>query len=113
MYGDGVIEMSPRVYNIFKNNLIELNTNNPELIKRGAVGMYDTFECFQSNGIYRDNSHDWCIVRSKNAIAFAGQINEVEAGRHPDYFADYIRGLDTYGMKIIAQKELEVVKIPV
>ena len=35
----GVIEITPAVYNIFKNNLIELSTNNPELIRKGVVGM--------------------------------------------------------------------------
>lgn len=113
MYGDGAIEITPAVHNVFKNNLIELNTNNPELIKTGAVGKYDTFDVSMSNGIYKDTTHAYCIVRSRNAIAFVGQINEVEAGRHQDYFADYIRGLDTFGAKIIAQKELVVVKIPV
>lgn len=113
MYGNGVIEMTPAVHNIFKNNLIELNTNNPDLIHTGSVGKYDTFDASMSNGIFKDETHAYCIVRSKNAIAFAGQINEVEAGRHQDYFADYIRGLDTFGAKIIAQKELVVVKIPV
>lgn len=110
--GGGVIELSPAVYMAFKNNLVELNTNNPELIKRGQVGMYDTYEVYMSNGVYKDDTHIHCIVRSKNAIAFAGQINDVEAGRHQDYFADYIRGLDTHGIKIIKQKELVDLKIP-
>ena len=52
------------------------------------------------------------MIRTKNAIAFAGQINEVEAMRLEGAFADGIRGLDTYGMDIIAQDELQVVKIP-
>lgn len=108
----GVIEIDPYTYNIFKNNLIELSTNNPELIRKGVVGMYDNFEVIMSNAIYKDDSHRWCIIRSKEAIAFVGQINEVESLRLQDSFSDGIRGLDTYGMEIIAQDELQAVKIP-
>ena len=108
----GVIEIDPATYNVFKNNLIELSTNNPELIRKGVVGMYDNFEVIMSNAIYKDASYKWCMVRSKEAIAFVGQINEVESLRLQDKFSDGIRGLDTYGMKIIAQDELQAIKIP-
>lgn len=109
----GVIEIDPRTYATFKDSLVELKTNNDELIKRGVVGMFDNYEVKSTNNVYRDATHVYCIVRSKNAIAFAGQINEVEAGRMERRFSDYIRGLDTFGAKIIAQNELQVVKIPV
>ena len=108
----GVVEIDPATYSAFKNNLIELSTNNLELIRRGVVGMYDNFEVVMSNAIYNDGTHRYCIVRSKNAIAFVGQINEVESLRLQNSFSDGIRGLDTYGMKIIAQDELQCVKIP-
>lgn len=109
----GVIEIDPETYSIFKNNLVELSTNNPELLRKGIVGMYDNFEVVMSNAIYHDASHHYCICRSKTAIAFAGQINEVESLRLQNSFSDGIRGLDTYGMKIIAQDELQAIKIPV
>ncbi|MBR6689751.1 MAG: hypothetical protein IKL65_00270 [Bacilli bacterium] len=109
----GVIEIDPRTYATFKDSLIELKTNNDELIKRGVVGLFDNYEVKSTNNVYRDGTHVYCIVRSKNAIAFAGQINEVEAGRMERRFSDYIRGLDTFGAKIIAQDELVTVKVPV
>ena len=109
----GVIEVDPRTYNTIKERLMELSTNNPELIRKGVVGMYDTYEVKMTNNLYKDEAHVYCIVRSKNAIAFAGQINEVEAGRMEKRFSDYIRGLDTFGAKIIAQDELQLLKIPV
>lgn len=111
--GDGVIEITPAIYMEFKNNLIELSTNNPELIRRGVVGMYDTYEVVMSNALYTDKTHRWCMARSKTAIAFAGQINKVESMRLENSFADGIRGLDTYGMSIIAQDELQAIKVPV
>jgi hypothetical protein len=110
---EGVIEITPAVYNLFKNELITLSTNNPEYIKKGIVGVYDDFNVIMSNGLAKDAEFAYCDVRGKKAIAFAGQINEVEAGRHQDYFADYVRGLDTFGAKVIDENRIQVVKVPV
>lgn len=108
----GVIEMGPRNYRLFKDELIDLKTANDELIKRGVIGKYDDYDVKSTNNVYKDENHEYAIVRSRTAIAFAGQINEVEAGRMEKRFSDYVRGLDTFGAKIIAQKELVCVKIP-
>jgi hypothetical protein len=108
----GIVEIDPRTYKTFKDELIELKTANDELIKRGVVGTYDAYEVKSTNNVYRDGEYVYCIVRSNKAIAFAGQINEVEAGRMESFFSDYVRGLDTYGAKIIAQDEIVCVKIP-
>lgn len=108
----GVIEISPADYALFKDELIDLKTNNDELVRRGVVGMFDNYEVKSTNNIYRDASHTYAIVRSTYAIAFVGQINEVEAGRMEKRFSDYIRGLDVYGAKIIDQDQLVCVKIP-
>ena len=108
----GIIEIDPRTYKTFKDELIEMKTANDELIKRGVIGHYDGYEVKSTNNVYRDATHVYCIVRSDKAVAFAGQINEVEAGRMEKRFSDYVRGLDTYGAKIIAQDQLVCVKIP-
>ncbi len=109
---EGVIEITPAVYNLFKNELITLSTNNPEYIKKGIVGMYDNFEVMMSNNMAKDATYSYCDVRGKKAIAFAGQINEVEAFRHNTLFADVVRGLDTFGAKVIDEKRIQVIKVP-
>lgn len=109
---EGVIEITPAVFNVFKNCLITLSTNNPEYIKKGVVGMYDDFEVVMSTNMAKDGSHAYCDVRGKKAIAFAGQINEVEALRAEKRFKDIIRGLDTFGAKIIDEARIQVVKVP-
>ena len=109
---EGVIEISPAVYSKFKNELITLSTDNPDYIKRGIVGMYDGFEVCMSNNMAKDSTHVYCDIRGKKAIAFAGQINEVEALRAQDTFKDIIRGLDTFGSKIIDEARIQVVKVP-
>ena len=108
----GVIEIGPRDYRLFKDELVELKTNNDELIRRGVVGQYDNYDVKETNNIYKDENYAYAIVRSRDAIAFAGQINEVEALRMQTRFSDMIRGLDTFGAKIIAQEQLVCVKIP-
>lgn len=109
---EGVIEITPAVYNVFKNQLITLSTNNPEYIKNGIVGVYDGFNVIMSNNMAKDTTNAYCCVRGKKAIAFAGQINEVEAMRHPFRFKDIIRGLDTFGAKVIDEARIQVIKVP-
>lgn len=113
---DGVIEITPDVYNLFKNELIKLSTNNPEYIKKGFVGVYDGFDVIMSNNMAKDTSgatkYAYCDIRGKKAIAFAGQINEVEALRAEKRFKDIIRGLDTFGAKVIDEARIQVVKVP-
>lgn len=110
---EGVIEITPAVYNVFKNELITLSTNNPEYIKKGIVGVYDDFEVIMSNNMAKDSTYAYCDIRGKKAIAFAGQINEVEALRAEKRFKDIVRGLDTFGAKVIDEARIQVIKVPV
>ena len=110
---EGVIEITPAVYNVFKNCLITLSTANPEYIKKGIVGVYDDFNVIMSNNMAKDSTYAYCCVRGKKAIAFAGQINEVEALRAEKKFKDIIRGLDTFGAKVIDNNRIQVIKVPV
>ena len=100
---EGVIEITPAAYNLFKNHLITLSTDNPEYIKKGKVGVYDGFDVIMSNNLKTPGD-----VRGKKAIAFAGQINEVEAMRDQTVFADLVRGLDTFGAKTIDENRIQV-----
>lgn len=110
---DGVIEITPAAYNLFKNHLITLSTNNPEYIKKGIVGVYDDFNVVMSNNLAKDEQYAYCDIRGKKAIAFAGQINKVEAMRVEKYFKDMVRGLDTYGGKVIDNARIQLIKVPV
>lgn len=110
---EGVIEITPAVYNVFKNCLITLSTNNPELIKKGVVGKYDDFDVIMSNNMAKDATYAYCDIRGKKAVAFAGQINKVEALRAEKRFKDIIRGLDTFGAKVIDEARIQVIKVPV
>ena len=110
---EGVIEISPAVFSVFKNCLITLSTDNPDYIKKGKVGTYDGFDVIMSNNMAKDSNHVYCDIRGKKAIAYAGQINDVEAQRSRDYFGDEVRGLLTFGAKVIDAARIQVIKVPV
>ncbi len=105
-----VITVTPWFYNLFKDALTELYTDNVELIKRGIVGMYNAAMVKISTNLYNDGTDDYLMVRTKKAIAFAGQINETEAYRPEQLFLDAVKGLDTYGAKVVRPKEMYVIK---
>ena len=104
------ITVSPFFYQLFRDALTELKTNNDELIKKGVVGMYDNCKVKLSNNLYNDGTDDYMLVRTKRAIAFAGGIDETEAYRPESFFADAVKGLNVYGGKIVRPKELYVIK---
>lgn len=105
-----VITLSPFVYQLFRDALTELKTNNDELIRRGVVGMYDNCEVKVSNCLYNDGTDYHMMVRTKRAIAFASAINDLEPYRPEKFFADALKGLSVYGGKIVRPKELYVIK---
>lgn len=93
-----------------RGELAELFTDNVEYVKRGAVGKYANTYLRMSNNLWSDGTDHYEMVRTKKAIAFAGQINKVETARKEKGFADIIKGLHVYGAKVVRPKELYVIK---
>ena len=104
------ITVAPFFYQLLRDALTELKTDNDELIKKGVVGMYDNCKVKISNNLFRDMEDSYMLVRTKRAIAFAGAIDETEAYRPENHFADAVKGLNVYGAKIIRPNELYVIK---
>lgn len=104
------IELTPYIYQLFRDYIIDLKTDNVDLINRGIVGMYDGATVVMSNCLYNDKTDDYCMIRTGKAIAFASSIDKLEAYRPEKFFADAIKGLDVYGGKIVRQDELYVIK---
>jgi hypothetical protein len=59
----------------------------------GYVGRYAGFDIYISNSLASGHP----LAFSKRAIAFASQVNSVEAGRAEKQFADYVKGLYVFG----------------
>ncbi len=105
-----VINITPWFYNLFKDALTALYTDNLDLIKRGIVGMYNGATVKISTNLYNDELGDYLMVRTKKAIAFAGQINQTEAYRPAQRFQDAVKGLDTYGASVVRPNEIYVIR---
>ena len=105
-----VIELTPWAYDIFENKIIELKTQNDELIKKGYLGQYKNAYIKMSNNLYNDKTDDYLMIRTNRAIAAGKQIDKVEAFRPEKRFMDAIKGLLVFGTKTVRPKELYTIK---
>lgn len=104
------LEITPEWYTILRPEIITLDTNNSEIIKKGYVGKYGNALISIENmlGTWNDGTRDCklAMLRTNKAIAFAGQIDKVEAYRPQDAFSDAIKGLYVFGAKIVRPEQI-------
>lgn len=106
------LEVAPKVFTTYRQQLTELSTNNPEILKKGAVGKINNAYVCIENCLPEatDGSAIYNILRTDKAIAFAEQIEKVEHYRPEDAFTDAVKGLYVFGAKIVRPKEIYVMK---
>ncbi len=107
---DVTIILTPWFYNLFKDELTNRYTDNLELITKGIIGLYNGAAVKISNNLANDGTDDCMFVKTKRAIAFAGQIQSTEAYRPEGLFAGALKGLDVYGAKVVKPEEMYVIK---
>jgi hypothetical protein len=105
------IVVTPWFYNLFKDKLTDLYTNNVELLRKGIVGQYNGAMVKMSNNVHNDGTYDNLCIAAKNAVSFANGINKLEAYRPEKSFEDAIKGLHTYGAKIVRPKEIVTLQV--
>lgn len=105
-------EVSPNYFSKLRQNLTELFTNNVEMAKKGYIGKYGNALVSIENLLPKSTSSTerYNILRTSKAIAFAEQIDKVEAYRPEDSFEDALKGLYVFGAKIVRPKEIVVIK---
>ena len=104
------LELAPRVFTTYRQQLTELSTNNPEILKKGAVGkINNAFVCIENCLAEGDGAY-YNILRTEKAVAFAEQIDKVEKYRPEDAFTDAVKGLYVFGAKIVRPAEIYVMK---
>jgi hypothetical protein len=104
------LEVAPKVFTTYRQQLTELSTNNPEILKKGAVGkINNAFVCVE-NCLPASDTANYNILRTDKAIAFAEQIDKVEKYRPEDAFTDAVKGLYVFGAKIVRPNEIYVMK---
>ncbi len=102
--------MTPWFYDLFQNKLVSLKTDNDDLVAKGVLGRYRSAWCKMSNNIFSDSGNDHIILKTSKAFAFANGVEGMEAYRPEKRFSDAIKGLNTYGGKMVRPKECAVLK---
>ncbi len=112
-----ILEVPPAVASKIIKAKIVTDTNNSAALDKGCIGSFLGFKIFVSNNVANERSGGdtiyKCYARTKRAIAFAEQINEVEAYRPELRFADAVKGLHLYGAKIVYPQEIILLNISV
>lgn len=110
--GEMVLEVSPYILN--KMILADIvYTDTGKTIASGKVGesMQLGMMVYVSNnlvgtGTDPDTAQTYCMMRTKEAVAYAEQIMKTEQYRPENSFSDAVKGLHVYGAKTIKPKEL-------
>ena len=104
------LELAPKVFTTYRQKLTELSTNNPEILKKGAVGKINNAYVCVENLLPKSATAHYNILRTSKAVAFAEQIEKLEKYRPEDAFTDALKGLYVFGAKIVRPKEIYVMK---
>ena len=99
-------EFSPKVYSFLRQAMTELSTNNPELLKKGAVGRYNNVLVCIENLLPVNGTTRYNIIRSGKAVGFAGQIDKVQAIEKEKGFGDILKGLYVFGATIVRPEQI-------
>ena len=111
------LEITPEWYSFLRPEIIALDTNNSDLIRKGFLGRYGNALVTMENllPIYNDGTRDTklCMLRTSKAIAFASSIDtdSIEAYRPEKAFSDAIKILYVFGAKIVRPEQLFVFPI--
>lgn len=104
------LELAPKAFTVYRQQLTELSTNNPELLKKGAVGRINNALVCIENCLPASETAYYNVLRTEKAIAFAEQIEKVEHYRPEDAFTDAVKGLYVFGAKVVRPAEIYVIK---
>ncbi|MBQ2709261.1 MAG: hypothetical protein IJF67_13420 [Clostridia bacterium] len=106
------LEVSPEIAAMIMSAKIVGATDNTEVYENGSLGKFIGFDIYVSPNIAKDEGgRHKCIARTKRAVSFAEQLNEVEAYRPESRFADAVKGLHLYGAKIVYPDEFIVIDL--
>lgn len=107
------LEVSPEVAAVILRSKILNSTENSDSFENGKLGKLIGFDIYVSPNIVNSDGRHKCLARTKRAVAFAEQLNEVEAYRPEMRFADAVKGLHLYGAKLVRPSEYLVLDVTV
>lgn len=92
-----------------KDNRFVANAGLPgeSALRNGIVGEAAGFQIRKSNNVVNTSATKYKLLCGGiGAIAFVGQVTEIEGYRPPDRFADAVKGLFIYGGKVVYSNKL-------
>ena len=84
-----------------------------EGLRNGVIGRVIGFDVMVSNNIQKKGAAETLVAGVPDAFAFASQILETEAYRHPFQFKDVVRGLHVYGAAVTRPEGIATVDVTV
>ncbi len=113
-----ILEVSPEIAAVILK--AKLDMEPAEVLEKGYIGRVLGFRVYVSNHVMKEDADGLlchkCYVRTRRAVAFAQQVQEMEAYRPELRFADAIKGMILFGAKIVYPKEfllLDLAIVPV
>lgn len=103
------IELRPKYFTLFRQNLTELYTNNVEMAKKGFVGKYGNGLVSIENLLPNDGTNDLNVVRTGKAIAFAEQLKETKHYEPEGGFSKAVKALYVYGAEVLRPEQICVI----
>ena len=103
------LEVVPKFYTNFRQNLTELYTNNVEMAKKGFVGKYGNALVSIENLLPNDGTNDLNVLRTGKAIAFVEQLRTTKHYEPEGSFSNAIKALYVYGAKVLNPEQICVI----
>ena len=103
--------LTPEIYELMYDYIVELKTNNDSTIVNGIVGTYKNATVHMTNFIYNDGENDHIVLKTPKSYAFAEGINELKAYEPQSDFQEAIKGLYSYGGIVVKPKEIVTSKV--
>ena len=104
------IFLSPKAFLYFADYVLDTRTQNDKALETGVLGRYMGCNVKMSNNFYNDGTDDYMIVKTDKAVAFASGLDQMEAYRPQNLFCDAVRGLNTFGGRVVRPKEMYIIK---
>ena len=100
------LELKPKYFTLFRQNLTELYTTNVEMAKKGFVGKYGNALVSIENLLPNDGTNDLNVLRTGKAIAFAEQLKETKHYEPEGSFSKAEKALYVFGAKVLNPEQI-------
>lgn len=100
------LELVPKYFTLFRQNLTELYTNNVEMAKKGYAGKYGNALVSIENLLPNDGTNHINVLRTGKAIAFAEQLKETKHYEPEGSFSKAVKALYVYGAEVLHPEQI-------